>query len=83
MDRLTLRSSIMTYRGHVKQGVIVLDPPAQLPEGAEVEVRASDRTSAGTDWAEADSRDDEALVSGSVAAAMAVLPREDFSDWKK
>jgi hypothetical protein len=28
----------MTYRGHVANGVIVLDPPAQLPEGAEVEV---------------------------------------------
>lgn len=29
----------MTYRGHVKNGVIVLDPPASLPEGAEVEVQ--------------------------------------------
>lgn len=28
----------MTYRGRVKNGVIVLDPPASLPEGAEVEV---------------------------------------------
>jgi hypothetical protein len=37
----------MIYRGHVKQGVIVLDPPAKLPEGAEVEVRtcASNATS--------------------------------------
>lgn len=30
----------MTYRGRVKNGVIVLDPPASLPEGAEVEVSA-------------------------------------------
>ncbi len=28
----------MTYRGYVKNGVVVLDPPADLPEGAEVEV---------------------------------------------
>ncbi|MBI4581789.1 MAG: hypothetical protein HY718_18985 [Planctomycetes bacterium] len=28
----------MTYRGRVKNGVIVLEPPARLPEGAEVEV---------------------------------------------
>lgn len=29
----------MSYRGHVKNGVVVLDPPTALPEGAEVEVR--------------------------------------------
>ena len=28
----------MTYRGHVKNGTVVLDPPAELPEGAAVEV---------------------------------------------
>ena len=28
----------MTYRGHVTNGVVVLDPPAALAEGAEVEV---------------------------------------------
>jgi hypothetical protein len=28
----------MTYRGHVKNGTIVLDEPAPLPEGAEVRV---------------------------------------------
>jgi len=28
----------MTYRGHVKNGQITLDEPAQLPEGAEVQV---------------------------------------------
>jgi len=28
----------MTYRGHVKNGLIALDEPAQLPEGAEVRV---------------------------------------------
>ena len=28
----------MTYRGRVKNGVVILDPPACLPEGAEVEV---------------------------------------------
>jgi hypothetical protein len=29
----------MSYRGRVRNGVIVLEPPASLPEGAEVEVR--------------------------------------------
>lgn len=28
----------MTYRGKVKNGVIVLDPPAQLADGTEVSV---------------------------------------------
>ena len=28
----------MTYRGHVKNGVVVLDEPVKLPEGAEVQV---------------------------------------------
>ena len=28
----------MTYRGHVKDGVVILDGGAQLPEGAEVDV---------------------------------------------
>ncbi|HVX86191.1 MAG TPA: hypothetical protein VH253_15515 [Phycisphaerae bacterium] len=28
----------MTYRGHIKDGAIVLDEPVALPEGAEVEV---------------------------------------------
>jgi len=28
----------MTYRGHIRHGVIVLDEPASLPEGSVVEV---------------------------------------------
>ncbi len=28
----------MTLRGHVKNGVIILDAPAQLPDGTEVRV---------------------------------------------
>lgn len=28
----------MTYRGQVRKGAVVLDPPAELPEGATVEV---------------------------------------------
>lgn len=73
----------MTYRGHVKQGVIVLDPPAQLPEGMTVEVRASEQISANTAWAAGEPQDDDALVAGSVAGATASLPPEDFSDWEK
>ena len=30
----------MTYRGRVKNGVVVLEPPCALPDGAEVSVRA-------------------------------------------
>jgi hypothetical protein len=32
----------MTYRGHVKNGMIVLDPPAELPEGAEVTIQCNE-----------------------------------------
>ncbi|HEX4053318.1 MAG TPA: hypothetical protein VHX86_03545 [Tepidisphaeraceae bacterium] len=32
------RSNRMTYRGRMKNGVIVLESPASLPEGSEVEV---------------------------------------------
>jgi hypothetical protein len=41
----------MTYRGHVRNGLIVLDPPAQLPEGSAVEVRpiGSDHDSTDTE----------------------------------
>jgi hypothetical protein len=28
----------MSYRGHVKNGVVLLDEPSSLPEGAEVNV---------------------------------------------
>jgi hypothetical protein len=28
----------MTYRGHIKNGQILLDEPAELPEGTEVSV---------------------------------------------
>ena len=36
--RLPVKGPRMTYRGHVKNGVVILDPPADLPEGAQVEV---------------------------------------------
>lgn len=29
----------MSYRGRIRNGVVVLDPPANLAEGSEVEVR--------------------------------------------
>ena len=73
----------MTYRGHVKQGVIVLDPPGELPEGAEVEVRAAELVPPQGTSVVSESQDDEALVSGSVAAAAAALAHEDFSDWER
>lgn len=32
----------MTYHGHILNGVVVLDPPASLPEGSEVRVELVD-----------------------------------------
>jgi len=31
----------MTYRGHVENGVVVLDDPVELPEGAAVDINLS------------------------------------------
>lgn len=42
----------MTYSGLVKNGVIVLDPPASLPEGSKVEVSTTTETAAEPTWAE-------------------------------
>jgi hypothetical protein len=42
----------MIYRGHVKDGVIVLDQSVQLPEGAEVEVRATYTPPTEKSWAD-------------------------------
>ena len=32
----------MSFRGHVRSGVVVLDEPASLPEGSEVRVQLAD-----------------------------------------
>ena len=37
----------MTYRGHVKDGMVVLDQALGLPDGAEVSVRATKRRKSG------------------------------------
>jgi len=42
----------MTYRGRVKNGVVVLDAPISLPEGAEVEVSAREPAKETPTWAE-------------------------------
>ena len=42
----------MTYRGRVKNGVIVLDPPAQLPEGIEVDISPAKQEISGPTWDE-------------------------------
>ena len=34
----------MTYRGHVRNGLIVLDEPTDLPEGTAVEVHPAEET---------------------------------------
>lgn len=38
----------MAYRGHVENGVVVLDGPAQLPEGAAVLVELADEATGPT-----------------------------------
>lgn len=42
----------MTYRGKIKNGVVVLDPSASLPEGAEVQVIATNGEALPPTWAE-------------------------------
>jgi hypothetical protein len=42
----------MTYRGHVKNGVVVLDEQISLPEGAEVEVSPKVAETQPPTWAE-------------------------------
>ena len=39
----------MTLEGTVQNGVVVLDPPAQLPDGTRVEVAVKARTSEATE----------------------------------
>ena len=41
----------MTYRGRVQNGVIVLAPPASLPEGMEVNIAEVDQETDGPTWA--------------------------------
>jgi hypothetical protein len=41
--------SIMVYHGRVKGGVIVPDPPANLPEGAQVNIELVSTEAAGDD----------------------------------
>ena len=33
-----VKENTMTYRGHVKDGAVVLDEPVSLPEGADIRV---------------------------------------------
>jgi hypothetical protein len=33
----------MTYRGHIKNGQVLLDEPASLPEGAEVNIEVVEK----------------------------------------
>jgi hypothetical protein len=52
----------MVFRGHVKNGGIVLDEPLDLPEGTEVEIAAADDDEMSADErAEIESAIDESL----------------------
>jgi hypothetical protein len=42
----------MTYRGHIKNGVVVLEEGASLPGGTEVRVEPADLPEEGPTWAE-------------------------------
>lgn len=45
-DRMSATEKMMVYRGHIKNGKIMLDEPVQLPEGAEVSVEVRDNCDA-------------------------------------
>lgn len=40
----------MTFRGHMKNGVVVVDGPIPLPDGTPVEIQPVDSTSGGKLW---------------------------------
>jgi hypothetical protein len=63
--------ALMTYRGHVKNGVVVLDEPMKLPEGAEVRVDT-------VDLSEQDQKDFESLRAGllKVSGAVKDMPND-------
>jgi hypothetical protein len=42
----------MTYRGRIKNGVVVLDPPVNLPDGVEVDVSPTETETEPPTWAE-------------------------------
>ena len=42
----------MTFRGRFKNGVVVLDPPATLPDGCEVDVTIAEGQALAPTWAE-------------------------------
>ena len=42
----------MTYRGRIKNGVVILDAPGSLPEGAEVQVIPVEEQELPPTWAE-------------------------------
>ena len=42
----------MTYRGRIKNGVVILNPPASLPEGCEVDVALAEEQALPPTWAE-------------------------------
>jgi hypothetical protein len=38
--RIQIEEACMSYKGHIRNGVVVLDEPVELPDGAEVRVEA-------------------------------------------
>jgi hypothetical protein len=52
LKQATSRSEhAMTYRGHLQNGVVVIDEPTDLPDGAEVEVHPLARVARGPEGA--------------------------------
>lgn len=64
----------MTYRGRVQNGVVVLNPPAQLPEGASVRVEVVTTGRAESIAPQAGHRQ-----GGRYAGQISIAP--DFDEW--
>lgn len=39
----SLEEVILSYRGHIKDGAVILDEPVALPDGTEVEIEPTQR----------------------------------------
>lgn len=63
----------MTYRGHIKNGVVVMDEPSALPEGTEVWVDVPDSPA---------STEHEKLAMAGARLAAKVGAPDEFADWE-
>jgi hypothetical protein len=72
----------MTYRGHVKNGVVLIDDPVRLPDGTEVSVRPLVPSHPGEPEGEKgdDSAFWQALSASELAEQQQVQPAQSLED---